>query len=145
MNSNNSSSNNSSSNNSSSSSNNNSNSNSSMNGDSPVNDGQMQDAWFDNCLSPAASNLSFMLTSPCASRLTPTQGEVGIGTPLSDTHNMLKNDSFATHFSPSIFSPSKKISKLVKKRATSSSSSSRPRNTVKNNKKMLQSEQFPIL
>jgi len=126
-----------------------------MNGDSdssPENDGQMQDesTWFDNCLSPAASNLSFMLTSPCASRLTPTHGDMGIGTPLSDNH-MLKNDAFATHFSPSIFSPSKKTSKIVKKRNTASSSSSsttaaRARNTSsRNSKKGFQSEQFPIL
>ena len=97
---------------------------------------QCQDAWFDNCLSPAASNLSFMLNSPCG-RLTPTHGEVGIGTPMSD--NMLKNDSFAAHFSPSIFSPSKKITmKLVKKRDNTKSN--------QNSKSIFQNDQnFPIL
>lgn len=102
---------------------------------------QMQDVWFDNCLSPAASNLSFILNSPCG-RLTPTQGEVVglIGTPLSE-NNMLKNDThFASHFSPSIFSPTKKFSKLLKKRDNS------VRTSLKNNSKSIfHNDQFPTL
>ena len=93
---------------SSSSNNNNRNTNNNTNNKengSPDGNNTIQDMWcvFDNCLSPAASNLSFNLNSP-SGRLTPTQGEVGIDTPLSE-NNLIKNDTFATHFSPSIFSP----------------------------------------
>lgn len=121
----------------------NNNTNNKENGSPDVsNNNNIQDMWcvFDNCLSPAASNLSFILNSP-SGRLTPTQGEVGIGTPLSE-NNLIKNDTFATHFSPSIFSPNnmnnKKSIKLLKKRENIG------REGSNSNSNIFQNEQFPI-
>ena len=144
---------------SSSSNNNNRNTNNNTNNKengSPDGNNNIQDMWcvFDNCLSPAASNLSFNLNSP-SGRLTPTQGEVGIDTPLSE-NNLIKSDTFATHFSPSIFSPNhmnnKKSIKLLKNRETlksNNNNNNNNNNNINNNNNnssssIFQNEQFPI-